>query len=96
MNMEKDYEEYITFTITASDGTEVEMAVVDEFEFEKKNYVVGAAIKDDTIDESGLYIYECIVNGDDFTVEKIKRDFDYRRIAEAYLKMEADESGKSE
>ena len=32
-----DTQEYITFTVTTKDGAEVEMAVVDEFEFEKKH-----------------------------------------------------------
>ena len=89
--MEHNYQEYVTFEITAKDGTKVEMAVVDEFDFEKEHYVVGAVIEDDTINDDGRYIYRSIMNGDDFTVEKIKREFDYRRVAEAYMNM-ADES----
>ena len=49
--MENQFEEYVTFHITARDGSDVEMAVVDEFDFEKKHYVVGAVVKDDVIDE---------------------------------------------
>lgn len=86
--MEKDFEEYITFQVTAKDGSEVEMAVMDEFDFEGDHYVVGAAIKDDTIDDEGRYIYKSVISGDTFTVEKIKREFDYKRIAEAYMSME--------
>lgn len=89
--MENGYNEYVTFEITAKDGSKVEMAVVDEFDFEGDHYVVGAVIEGDTINDDGRYIYRSVVNGDDFTVEKIKREFDYRRIAEAYLSME-DES----
>ena len=44
--MENEFNEYVTFTITTKDGEEVEMAVVDEFDFEDKHYVVGALIKD--------------------------------------------------
>ena len=47
--MENEYREYATFHITAKDGSDVEMAVVDEFDFEDKHYVVGAVVKDDTI-----------------------------------------------
>ena len=90
-NMEQNYQEYVTFEITTKDGTKVEMAVVDEFDFEKEHYVVGAIIEGDTINDDGRYIYRSIMNGDDFTVEKIKREFDYRRIAEAYMNM-ADDS----
>ena len=83
-----DYKEYITFHVTAKDGTDVEMAVVDEFDFEEKHYVVGAVIQDDTILDEGRYIYESIIKDDDFTVEKIKREFDYNRIAKAYMDMD--------
>ena len=61
---------------------------MDEFDFEGKHYIVGAVIKDDTIQDDGRYIYEYVPEGDDFRVEKIKRDFDYRRIAEAYMELE--------
>ena len=54
--MEKEYEEYITFNVTAKDGSEVEMALMDEFDFEGKHYVVGAVIKDEVIQEDGHYI----------------------------------------
>jgi len=86
--MTNEFQEYITFHITARDGSDVELAVMDEFDFEGKHYVVGAAIKDDTIQDDGRYIYEYVSEGDDFRVEKIKREFDYRRIAEAYMEME--------
>lgn len=86
--MEKEFDEYITFTTTTKDGSEVEMAVMDEFDFEGKHYVVGAVIKDDTIQDDGRYIYESVVKGDEFAVEKIKREFDYKRIAQAYMEMD--------
>lgn len=86
--MENNFEEYVTFHVTASDGSDVEMAVVDEFDFEDDHYVVGAVIKDDMIDDEGRYIYKSVIKGDTFTVEKIKREFDYKRIAEAYMSMD--------
>lgn len=86
--MEKDFEEYITFHVTASDGSDVEMAVMDEFDFENEHYVVGAVIKDDTIYDEGRYIYKSVISGDTFKIEKIKREFDYKRIAEAYMSMD--------
>ena len=86
--MEKEFDEYITFHVTTKDGTEVEMAVMDEFDFEENHYVVGALIEDDTISEDGRYIYRSVIDGDNFTVEKIKREFDYNRIAKAYMEME--------
>ena len=86
--MNNEYQEYVTFHITASDGSDVEMAVVDEFDFENKHYVVGAVVKDDEIDDSGRYIYRAVGEGDDFTVKKITREFEYNRVVEAYMEME--------
>lgn len=86
--MENEYNEYVTFHITAKDGSDVEMAVVDEFDFENKHYVVGAVVKDDTILDDGRYIYRSVIEGDDFSVEKISREFEYKRIAEAYMNMD--------
>ena len=94
--MENAYREYVTFEVTTKDGTVVEMAVVDEFDFEKDHYVVGAVIEGDTINDDGRYIYRSIVNGDEFTVERIKREFDYKRVVEAYLKMEDDSEDEIE
>ena len=86
--MENEYSEYATFTVTSKDGAEVEMAVVDEFEFEGKHYVVGSVIKDDEILDDAQYIYLSVMTADGFTVEKIKKEFDYKRIAKAYMEME--------
>ncbi|MBR2948529.1 MAG: DUF1292 domain-containing protein [Lachnospiraceae bacterium] len=86
--MENNFNEYVTFTVTARDGSEVEMAVVDEFDFEGKHYVVGAVVQDDTILDDGRYIYLSKIEKDGFTVEKITREFEYKRVAEAYMEME--------
>ena len=33
--MEKDYGEYVTFNVTTKDGSEVELALMDEFEYKR-------------------------------------------------------------
>ena len=86
--MENEFQEYVTFHVTARDGSEVELAVVDEFDFEDKHYVVCAVVEDDTINDEARYIYLSVIDGDDFTVEKIEKEFEYNRIAQAYLHME--------
>ena len=88
MKMEKEFNEYVTFHVTARDGSDVEMAVMDEFDFEGKHYVVGAVVKDDTIQDDGRYIYRSIIEKDGFSVEKIAREFEYKRVAEAYMEMD--------
>lgn len=85
--MADEYQEYVTFTIVNKDGAEVEMAVIDEFEFEKKNYVSAALIEDDTINEDGLYIYK-VKPGKDFDVEKITDPEEYKKVVDAYIDME--------
>ena len=87
--MTNEYQEYVTFNITAKDGSEVEMAVVDEFDFEEKHYVVGAVVQDDTILDDERYIYLSIESEEDFDVEKIETEEEYARVAEAYLQMDA-------
>ncbi len=55
-NTQTESEDYVTFHITASDGADVEMAVIDEFDFENKHYVVSARVEGDTICDDGQYI----------------------------------------
>ena len=87
-NMENEFQEYVTFHVTARDGSDVELAVVDEFDFEEKHYVVGAVVQDDTILDDERYIYLSVEEGEDFNVEKIETEEEYARVAEAYLQME--------
>lgn len=86
--MGNEYQEYVIFNIIAKDGSEVEMAVVDEFDFEEKHYVVGAVVQEDTILDAERYIYLSVENGEDFNVEKIESEEEYGRVAEAYLQIE--------
>lgn len=86
--MENEYRECPTFTITDKAGNKVEMAVIDEFDFENKSYVASAVIDGDTIKEDGIYIYRVKVTDDDFQVEKITNHVEYQRVAEAYMEMD--------
>ncbi len=86
---EKAYEsgEYVTFHITAMDGRDVEMAVVDEFDIQNRHYVVSCVVEGDEIKADGQYIYQCHVKGDDFTVEPILDPKEFERVSRAYLEM---------
>lgn len=86
--MQEDLREYVTFTTTDKSGKELEMAVVDEFEYEHKNYVVGALIEDDCVNENGLYIFRIKESGEDIKVDKIMNAEEYQKIAQAYMDME--------
>ena len=87
--MQEEFKEYATFITTNKEGREIEMAVMDEFEFEHKNYVVGALIEGDTVNEDGLFIFRVKEMGDDIKVEKISNPTEYQKIAEAYMDMES-------
>ena len=86
--MQEEFKEYATFITTNKEGSEIEMAIMDEFEFEHKNYVVGALIEDNTINEEALFIFRVKEMGEDIKVEKISSQTDYQRIAQAYMEME--------
>lgn len=85
--MDNEFKEYITFVVNTKDGQEVEMAVIDQFEFEKKAYVAAALVHGDTVSDEGCFIYRVKVGEEDFKVEKITNQIDYNRVAEAYMEM---------
>ena len=80
-------DEYITFQTTARDGRILDMAVVDEFDYDKKHYLVAALIEGDTISDEGRFIFRYHFKGDDFIPEKISDAAEYERISEAYLEL---------
>ena len=84
----QDTAEYITFHIAARDGRDVEMAIVDEFQYKKKTYIVSAVVEDDSLSGEGRYIYRYLLTGDDFKVEEIHNRFEYEEVVKAYMNME--------
>lgn len=86
--MAEEFEEYVTFVVKDKDGNDIEMAVVDEFEFEGKSYVAGAVIEGDTINEDGLYIYKAKIVDGELLAEKIMNKIDYEKVVNAYMEME--------
>ena len=86
--MEEYTEEFFTFMTRTSRGQEVEMAVVDEFDFENRHYAVAALVDGDTICGEGRYIYRLKMEGEEPVFEKIRNALDYQKIAGAYMEME--------
>lgn len=82
-------EEYVTFFVTASNGEEVELAVVDEFTYKNKSYVAAAKVVGDTISNDGVFIYK-VKDTEEFQVEKITNHIDYENVCKAYQEMEED------
>lgn len=86
--MTEEFQEYVTFTVTSKDGIEVELAVVDEFEYKHKNYVAAALIEGDAVNEEAMYIYKVKAGEEEFAVEKITSAVEYEEIAKAYMAMD--------
>ena len=78
-------EQYVTFMIELEAGKEVEMAVLLEFEFEKKYYVAAGLVEGDEIQE-GVYIFK-VKDSEEFAVEKLRNKFEYEKVSKAYLDM---------
>ena len=79
----EEYMEFDTFMITMSDGKEQECAIVDEFDFEGKHYILAAEIHDDQVSD-GAYLCRSRNEEDGFIVEHIESRTEYERAAKAY------------
>lgn len=79
----EEYMEFDTFMITMSDGKEQECAIVDEFDFEGKHYILAAEIHDDQVSD-GAYLCRSRNEEDGFIVERIESRAEYERAAKAY------------
>lgn len=86
--MQDEVREYTTFVTTNKAGDEIELAVVDEFEYEHKTYVVGALIEDDAVNEDALFVFKLKEAEEEIIVEKITNADEYQKIAQAYMEME--------
>jgi len=78
-------EEYVIFTTETSAGEKVEMAVIEEFEFEGKEYVAASLVENDEIKE-GIYLYK-VKDSEEFAVEKLRNKFEYDKVTRAYIEM---------
>lgn len=93
----KELEEGIevdTIFLSLEDGSEVECAIMDTFEFEGVQYMVVADVLDgDTIDESSVEIMEYTEEGEELNISVIEDEDVYKRVAEFYnaLPVEEDE-----
>lgn len=81
------FDEYVIFTVKNKAGEDVDMALVDEFDYKHKHYVVGAIVEGETINEDGLFIYRAVEKEDDFEAVKIESPSEYEEIAKAYMEL---------
>lgn len=76
--------EYDTFTYELN-GKTMEWAIIEEFDFEKKTYIVCQEVLGDTLSDEGLYLFESVENvGEEITVKNIETEEEYNRVVDAY------------
>lgn len=76
--------EYDTFTYELN-GKTMEWAIIEEFAFKEKCYIICQEVLGDTLSEEGLYLFESLENvGDEITVKNIESEEEYNRVVDAY------------
>lgn len=79
--------EYDTFTYDLN-GNVMEWAIIEEFEFEGKTYIVCQEVVGDTLSDEGLYLFEGVSEGEEITVRNIDSEEEYNRVVDAYCALE--------
>jgi hypothetical protein len=66
-------------------GKTMEWAIIEEFDFEEKTYIVCQEVLGDTLSDEGLYLFESVENvGEEITVKNIETEEEYNRVVDAY------------
>ena len=82
---EEEMVEYDTFTYELN-GKVMEWAIVEEFEFEEKTYIVCQEVVGDSLSDEGLYLFEGVSEGEEITVRNIDSEEEYNRVVDEYGK----------
>lgn len=82
-NQSGEFEEYTTFILEMSDKKKHEFAIVEEFDYEEKHYVLVSEVKGDEVTE-GVYLFRAESQGEDFIVEEIEDKEEYAKAVKAY------------
>ena len=77
--------EYDTFTYELN-GKVMEWAIIEEFEFEEKTYIVCQEVVGDSLSDEGLYLFEGVSEGEEITVRNIDSEEEYNRVVDEYCK----------
>lgn len=81
-----DFQVYDTVMIPVSNGAEKEFAIIEEFDFEEKHYIVVSPVEDNQVQE-GLYIYRAVVSGEELEVSRIEDAEEFEKVSAYYEKM---------
>lgn len=81
-----DFQVYDTVMITVSNGAEKEFAIMEEFDFEGKHYIVVSPVEDNQVQE-GLYIYGAVVSGEEMEISRIEDAEEFEKVSAYYEKL---------
>lgn len=92
MTNEMEYEEFEveTLSIPMDDGTDVECAILDQFEVNGETYMALAPIEDDIISEE-IWIYGYSEDGDDIELRYLDDAEELKMVSEAYDRLLAED-----
>ena len=78
-----EFQVYDTVMITVSSGADKEFAIMDEFDFEGKHYIVVSPVEGNQVQE-GLYIYSAVVSGEELEVSRIEDAEEFEKVSAYY------------
>lgn len=81
-----DFQVYDTVMITVSNGAEKEFAIMEEFDFEGKHYIVVSPVENNQVQE-GLYIYGAVVSGEEMEISRIEDAEEFEKVSAYYEAM---------
>ncbi len=76
-----------TFIMTDADGKDTEYAIVEQFEYKQKKYLVAAPIVDGAISDDDGVLYRYSEDGDEFTLEDMDDD-EFEAVSAFYDSLE--------
>lgn len=78
-----EFQVYDTVMITISDGSEKEFAIMEEFDFVGKHYIVVSPVENNEVQE-GLYIYRAVASGEELEVSRIEDAEEFGKVSTYY------------
>lgn len=71
---------YDTVMIQLSNGTEQEFAIIEEFDYEEKHYIVVSQVQEDEI-QDGLYLYRAAETEEGLEISRIEDEEEFAQVS---------------
>lgn len=92
----EEFMEVETVFIPMEDGSEMECAILDQFELDGKQYMIVASVDNDELSDED-YVYSYTEDEDGLLISSIDDDEEFQRVADYYdqLCQEEEEEGNA-